>query len=85
MRVFLILLILVSASRMASAASNAEFASLYNKTEVEHKEMLGMSHDENTRLNKCVNDLMEEGKDDDLDFSEATDGCINEVLGDIHN
>ena len=68
-----------------SNLSNLEFSKLFDAKDPQAKELLIMTKAENAEMNECVNESLSEGKDADLDHYEATDGCINEVLGDIYN
>jgi hypothetical protein len=92
MKYFFIIIALVTVTNMAKAQTtfntNKSFASLYEGNSVEYKELLGMTVNENKQMNDCTAEAMNEADKNgelDLDLFEATDYCLNDVLGDIHN
>lgn len=85
MKTMIFILILVTIQNMAQAATNQQLASLYNKTSVEYKELIAMSKDESEDMHDCIKESHEDKSVEALSTYEATEFCINEVLGDIHN
>lgn len=83
MRTFLLILVLVTLQNMAKASSN-EFAKHYDTKSVEYVELSTMNGEDMMSMSECVNAAMSD-EGEDVDHFEATDSCINDVLGDIHN
>ena len=67
MRALLLILILVTLQNLASASTNAEFASVIDD-KTEKAELLKMNEKENFEMNECVKDAMSDDDTYEVDF-----------------
>lgn len=82
MKVFIFIMLAVTLQNIAKAN---EYADHYNKNSVEYTELKTMNGEDMVAMQTCVTEAMNDKTVLEVDHFEATDSCINEVLGDIHN